>query len=253
MPGLRLRLLGPSHLELDDQPVDLQRRKVLALLVYLAVTSEAHPRDSLATLLWPELDQSAARTALRRDLSVLNKGLGHAWLEIDHESVRLRRGASPAAPQAMFWLDLDEFHRLLRACETHGHPATATCTVCLPLLEEAAGLYRGEFLAGFTLRDSPEFDEWQFFQAESLRAELASVLERLVREHSTRGEEGAAAFSVLAQRSRMLAGDGIQPHQSPVSRFLQGIERQPPPRVGDGMSRTLFPSCAVLSHQALQD
>ena len=79
MPGLRLWLLGPSHFELDDQPVDLQRRKVLALLVYLAVTSEAHPRDSLATLLWPELDQSAARTALRRDLSVLSDSIARRF------------------------------------------------------------------------------------------------------------------------------------------------------------------------------
>jgi DNA-binding SARP family transcriptional activator/predicted ATPase len=201
MPGLRLWLFGPSHFELDDQPVELQRRKVLALLVYLAVTDEAHSRDSLATLLWPEANQSTARTALRRDLSALNKVLGHAWLEIDHESVRFKRGAaSPAAPEATFWLDLDEFHRLLSACETHGHLATDACSACLPLLEEAVGLYRGEFLAGFTLRDSPEFDEWQFFQAESLRAEMASALERLVRGHSARGEEGAAYAIPYARR-----------------------------------------------------
>jgi DNA-binding SARP family transcriptional activator/predicted ATPase len=208
MPGIRLLLLGPSHFELDDQPVDLQRRKVLALLVYLAVTNDAHPRDSLATLLWPDLDQSAARTALRRDLSALNKALGHAWLEIDHESVRLKRGAALEAPGETFWLDLDEFHRLLRESERHGHPATAACTACLPLLEEAVGLYRGEFLAGFTLRDSPEFDEWQFFQAESLRAEMASALERLVRGHSARGEEGAAYAIPYARR--WLALDPLQ-------------------------------------------
>ena len=56
------------------------------------------------------------------------------------------------------------------------------------MFEEAAALYRDNFLAGFTLRDSPGFDDWQFFQAESLRRELAAALERLVRAHCARAE-----------------------------------------------------------------
>jgi tetratricopeptide (TPR) repeat protein len=44
-------------------------------------------------------------------------------------------------------------------------------------------LYRGDFLAGFTLKDSAAFDEWQFFESENLRRALADVLERLVRYH----------------------------------------------------------------------
>jgi hypothetical protein len=38
-------------LEVDDQIVEIQRRKVLGLLVYLAVTRQIHQRDTLATLL----------------------------------------------------------------------------------------------------------------------------------------------------------------------------------------------------------
>jgi DNA-binding SARP family transcriptional activator len=47
--------------------------------------------------------------------------------------------------------------------------------------EEAVGLYRDDFMAGFTLPDSLAFDEWQRYQTEGLRQELASALERLVR------------------------------------------------------------------------
>ena len=45
--------------------------------------------------------------------------------------------------------------------------------------DRAAGveLYRGDFLEGFSLRDSAAFDEWQFFQAEALRQELAAALQ----------------------------------------------------------------------------
>ncbi|QLQ04650.1 MAG: AAA family ATPase [Anaerolineae bacterium] len=41
-------------------------------------------------------------------------------------------------------------------------PGDDPCADCLPLLAEAAVLYRGDFLAGFTLRDAPAFDDWQF-------------------------------------------------------------------------------------------
>jgi predicted ATPase len=59
---------------------------------------------------------------------------------------------------------------------------------CLEILATAANLFRGDFLTGFTLPDCPEFDEWQFFQAEGLRQQLAGVLERLVDDYSAKGE-----------------------------------------------------------------
>lgn len=59
-------------------------------------------------------------------------------------------------------------------------------------MAEAVALYRGDFLEGFTLPDSPNFDDWQLFEAESLRQELALALERLAREHGARDEHQAA-------------------------------------------------------------
>ncbi|MRS04185.1 hypothetical protein EG832_13350, partial [bacterium] len=46
-------------------------------------------------------------------------------------------------------------------------------------LEEAVKLYQGDFLSGFNLQDCPEFDEWQFFQREGYKQELAWALEQL--------------------------------------------------------------------------
>ena len=78
-------------------------------------------------------------------------------------------------------MDVTEVPSRLAACRTHGHAAADVCHACLAPLAEAAALYRDDFLAGFTLRDSAEFDDWQFTQAESLRAELAEALEKLAR------------------------------------------------------------------------
>jgi hypothetical protein len=44
-----------------------------------------------------------------------------------------------------------------------------------------------DFPTGFTLRDSPGFGEWHFFQSEGLSDELAVVLERLAAGSVLRG------------------------------------------------------------------
>jgi len=47
---LKLFLLGPLRVEVDDQPLTIRRRKALALLVYLAVSGQTYSRDALAAL-----------------------------------------------------------------------------------------------------------------------------------------------------------------------------------------------------------
>jgi predicted ATPase/DNA-binding SARP family transcriptional activator len=182
---LKLYLLGPPRVELDGTPVALQRRKTLAMLIYLAVSGQPHSRDALATLFWPNLDQHRARAYLRRDLAVLNTSLGGKWLETDREIIELRQDPG-------LWLDISHFRHLVVASQSHDHPRESTCADCLPLLTEAAALYNNDFLAGFTLADSVEFDDWQFFQTESLRQELAGLLERLVVGLSTQESYEAA-------------------------------------------------------------
>ena len=173
MTALKLFLLGPPRVDLDGSPVEIQRRKAFALLIYLAVSGQPHSRDTLATLFYPDHSQSRARAYLRRDLATLNTGLAGDWLNIDRDTVELK-------PDDDLWLDIKRFRQCLSACQSHGHAPETPCAKCLPLLTEAIELYSDDFLAGFTLRDCPEFDDWQFFQAESLRQELAQALERLV-------------------------------------------------------------------------
>jgi hypothetical protein len=91
MSGLRISLLGAPLLECEGAPLKLDTRKNLALVAYLAVTGETHTREALVTLLWPEMDPSRARAALRRNLSVLKNTLGGERLVVDGESV----GADP--------------------------------------------------------------------------------------------------------------------------------------------------------------
>ncbi|MCC6191188.1 MAG: AAA family ATPase, partial [Anaerolineales bacterium] len=189
MPHLALHVLGTPRIQFDGQEVELERHKSLALLVYLAVTGTRQRRDTLAALLWPELAQARARAGVRAALWSLNAALPGPWWAIQRETVGLE-----STPDV--WLDLVEFHQSLAACRAHGHPAGETCPGCLQPLARAVELYRGDFLAGFGLRDAPAFDDWQLTQAEAARRDLAGALERLVRVHASRGElEPAASYA----------------------------------------------------------
>ena len=183
MSQLKLFLFGPPRLERQGRAVALRRRKVWSLLAYLATTQQSHSRDTLATLFWPDHDRANARANLRRELSRLNKFLGANQLQIEREQVSLNH-------EAKLWFDIDRFQQLVAQNQSQPVPD------CLPGLTEAATLYTADFLAGFSLSDSPAFDEWQFFQAEGLRQQLASALQRLADGHSSRGEfELAISFA----------------------------------------------------------
>jgi predicted ATPase/DNA-binding SARP family transcriptional activator/predicted negative regulator of RcsB-dependent stress response len=200
MSRLCLYLLGPPRIELDGEPVHVDTRKAVALLAYLALNRERQRRDALVNLLWPESDQSRGRAALRRTLFALRKALAGDWLDADRETVALNAGvgiqhdreADVLNADAGMWVDVDQFHGHLQECPTRGHLTPEVCAACLPPLTAAATLYRGDFLSGFGLRDSSNFDDWQFFQAEGLRREWGEALECLVRCHIAQGDLEAA-------------------------------------------------------------
>ncbi|MEZ4560349.1 MAG: BTAD domain-containing putative transcriptional regulator [Caldilineaceae bacterium] len=160
MSRLTIQLLGAPTIAVDGQPIETDTRKATALMAYLAMQPGVHTRDHLATLLWPDLDQTRARAALRRTLSALNRTLASAWLDVTRESLALRQDATVG-------IDAHRFRTL------------AAPDAALAQLEDAAACYTGDFLAGFSLRDSPLFDDWQFFAAEELRHTLVDVLDRL--------------------------------------------------------------------------
>src|SRR3954471_5776859 len=98
MSHLKLFVLGQPRLERDEEPIELNLRKALALLVYLAVSGQPHSRDALATMLWPESDGREGRARLRRTLHRLQEAIGNDILESGHEAIRLH-------PHADLWLD----------------------------------------------------------------------------------------------------------------------------------------------------
>ena len=92
----------------EGQLVELNLRKALALLVYLAVSGQPHSRDALATLLWPESDGREGRARLRRTLHRLSQAIGDHILDSGSEVIRLH-------PDADLWLDCAAFRKHVNA------------------------------------------------------------------------------------------------------------------------------------------
>ena len=197
MASLSLYLFGSPRIEIDDEPIQLNRHKAIALLAYLAVNGQSYSRDSLATLLWP--DSARARGLLRRTLSDIKKYLGEGWLNLADSSVGLN-------PQATIWVDVIEFRRLVAKIQILTNTEFSLQAEESNSLEKAVELFSEDFLAGFSLRDTPEFDEWQYFQAENLRQELANVLNHLV-QVSARASQFEQA---IMYARRWLALDNLQ-------------------------------------------
>ena len=175
MSRLVLSFLGPPLIELDGVYVVLKLRKAMALLAYLAVAGDRHGRDELAELLFARQDRDRGRSNLRQALSLLRDATGDR-VGADKEAVWL-----PDGPDLR--VDVRELRRL-SALEPGAGNADR--------LAEAAALFRGEFMAGFFLKDSPGFEQWQESQRDDLQRARASLLRRLADHHAARGEWAAA-------------------------------------------------------------
>ena len=172
MQQLSIRLLGRPEVLLDGQVTKFPTHKALALLVYLVVTGEAHAREKLMALLWPESVTAPAQASLRNTLARLRTTLGEASRILI---------ATPDAigidPRAHFELDL-------RAVSSAVSAIQDTTRLSSPVLHQAAiGVYRGEFLAGFDLHDAPDFDHWELVQRAQWHRQLTLVLEHLAQHH----------------------------------------------------------------------
>ncbi len=167
----KLSLFGSPTLERDGRPLYMQRRKARALFAYLAVTQQTLSREALVAMLWPEFDNRRGRADLSRILSTLRNTLGSDYFLTDRESVAVNN-------EADLWVDVLRFRQEVNACrevdiadlnDDHRRKLMA-----------AVELYQSDFLAGFTLPDSPAFDEWQLLQTEALRRDLGWALDKLI-------------------------------------------------------------------------
>jgi DNA-binding SARP family transcriptional activator len=173
---LTIRLFGPPRVLRGGVELHFDTRKAVALIALLAVNAREQSRESLAAMLWPELDRARSRAALRRTLSVASAAVPE--IVADGQAVSIELASREC--------DVVDFRRLV------GSDAPADWAA-------ASELVRGNFLDGFALRDSPAFDDWQFAVAEALRNDTSLCLALLVDEAQSRNDL-AAALGIARRR-----------------------------------------------------
>ncbi|MCA9900117.1 MAG: AAA family ATPase [Ardenticatenaceae bacterium] len=174
---LEVRLLGGAAFLLNDQPVkSIPTRAAQALLIYLLHQRTSVDREQLIDLFFQASTPKQAAANLRSTLSRLRKELA-PFLLIDGRTVGIN-------PQADIWLDSAQFNQKLDKNER----------------DSALELYRGDFLAGFFLRDAPEFENWALVERERLRLKAIEALKTQV----TQLQEQATYWDALDAVNKLL-------------------------------------------------
>ena len=160
---IELLLLGGAALRgIDANVADrlLAQPKITALLTLLALAPAQRPqrRDRIIALLWPELDQAHARTALRKALHAVRSALGA-------DVLRSRGDEEIGVAVPPFWCDAVE----LAAAADAGR------------MLQAVSLFRGELLPGFHLPGCADFDRWLDDERTAARERAAAAAWGLAR------------------------------------------------------------------------
>jgi DNA-binding SARP family transcriptional activator len=191
MSQLTLRLLGPPEVYRGETLLKFPTRKTLGLLIDLALAGSRRRREELTAYFWPDSDARRSRGSLRNTLGYLRTTLGPAANRLIIEPDTLAFEAD-----AGVWLDT----QLVQAAAQ----AIASEAAGIPTLQTAVEAYRGDFLAGFSLDDAPDFDDWAGAQREYWQRQIGRICDRLSQLQADDGQPEAA----LATATRWVALDG---------------------------------------------
>lgn len=184
MFSARLNLLGTFEFfnAETSQKIKLAYTKLTLLLTYLALEPRAHTRESLADLLWPELNEQDAKANLRRALFNLQQAFVQAKLEkslvyVDRSIIHLAK--------ERFLVDVDEFENWEKID-------------CIKLTDQKLGLYRGPLLDGI-FPAGERLTNWLQLRRAQCEQKNISLLEHAIVLHANAGE-----FDVVERRCRQL-------------------------------------------------
>lgn len=198
---LSIRTLGGAAVDVrpgfsaNSSPLHFETRTTAALLLYLACQGRAVSRDGLAELLWPERSQAQARANLRLALHRLRRQID-PFLLITRQSVGLN-------PNAAIEVDVTAFESHLAAGQ----------------LDLATARYRGDFLDGFFLDDSPAFEQWALLERERLRTLALAAWQQTIEQRMADGQHQAG----IESGQRLLQ---LDPLHEPTHRQLMRLLAQ---------------------------
>jgi predicted ATPase/DNA-binding SARP family transcriptional activator/Tfp pilus assembly protein PilF len=175
---LEMRLLGGVSFWLGGKLIEkMPSRTAEALMVYLALHDYPLSRETLTTLFWQNSDPKQAGANLRSLLSTLNRKFA-PFLTITRNSVAFNHDSD-------YKIDAEKVAQVLPLLLADN---ASLGDESLARLQGALDLYGGDFLAGFFLRDAPEFEEWAMVRREQIRYQAIRGWQRVVAHHLQHGD-----------------------------------------------------------------
>lgn len=188
MVRLTIRTLGSFQVSIEARPITkFESNKARALLAYLVVEADqAHAREKLADLFWPDMPVKRACSNLSQALFSLRQLLGDQQAQ---PSYLLRsREAVQFNPSSAYWLDMQAFSAYLAEGNLQDRSQCESRPGLCQRLEAAVELYRGDFLEGLTFDSGLTFDEWVLVMRQRLQWQALLALHRLADYFAERGE-----------------------------------------------------------------
>lgn len=173
MAVIRIDLFGRMRIVVDDRPVfvGIPQTKSLELFAYLLIhRRRMHPREILATLLWPDLRPIQARKNLRKVLYTLQRLLGHVvgphppLLVIEQDWIAIN-------PHVELQLDIAMFEQVYQLSQQKAGGTLDAQTA--QQISSAVQLYEGELLTGL-------YSDWCLLEREQLENMYFELLRTLM-------------------------------------------------------------------------
>lgn len=189
MKQMKARFLGSFQVTMDDPPhtLALKTEKSRALFAYLLMENDRpHRRAKLVDLFWSNFPDISAHNSLRQSLY----NIRNLSADLQSPPFRLLTFGSDIQfiQQTGLWVDVFELTSRLGQCEEHHKTGAILCDSCLSSLVSIVDLYGGDFMDGFSLRDSPQFDWWLLRVRKLIKSLTPTILGEQEQKHEHRAK-----------------------------------------------------------------
>jgi DNA-binding SARP family transcriptional activator len=173
MSTLRIYLFGKFCVRRNEQVLDgFDARKVQELFCYLLLHRDhSLPRETLASLLWPDTTTIQSKKNLRQTLWQLQSALGSHDERVNDRILLVEPDWVQLNSEADLWLDVAGFEQAYNLVQkTPGQELDGSQA---QLLQDTVQLYQGPLLEGW-------YQDWCLLERERLQSMYLAMLDKLM-------------------------------------------------------------------------
>ncbi|HYX51100.1 MAG TPA: BTAD domain-containing putative transcriptional regulator [Ktedonobacteraceae bacterium] len=173
MVKLRIQLFGKFSVRRNESILDgFDARKIQELFSYLLLHRDhSLPRETLASILWPETTTPQSKKNLRQALWQLQSALGTQNEPIHERLLLVEPDWVQLNSEANLWLDVAEFEQVFNLIQKT--PGQEFDSSTAQLLQDIVQLYQGPLLEGW-------YQDWCLLERERLQSMYLAMLDKLM-------------------------------------------------------------------------